>query len=134
MGVNKVILIGNLGKDPEMKTTPGGSTVTVFSLATSEKYTDKNQQKQEKTEWHNIVMWGKLAETANQYLKKGSTCYLEGKITTRSWDDKDGKKVYRTEIVANIMQFLGSPGERKQGGQQSQQQDRCVPDDSDLPF
>ena len=134
MGVNKVILIGNLGKDPEMKTTPGGSTVTVFSLATSEKYTDKNQQKQEKTEWHNIVMWGKLAETANQYLKKGSTCYLEGKITTRSWDDKDGKKVYRTEIVTNTMQFLGSPEGRKQGSQQSQQQDRCVPDDSDLPF
>jgi single-strand DNA-binding protein len=108
-GVNKVILIGNLGKDPEFKVTPGGSPVCTFSLATTERYNDKSGQRQEKTEWHNIVVWGKLAETANQYLKKGRSAYIEGRIQTRSWDDKDGTKKYKTEIVANQIQFLGSP-------------------------
>lgn len=111
-GVNKVILIGNLGKDPELRYTPNGQPVASFSLATTERWNDKNSQKQEKTEWHNIVVWGKLAELANQYLKKGRSAYIEGRITTRSWDDRDGNKKYRTEIVANQIQFLGG----NQGG------------------
>ncbi len=111
-GVNKVILIGNLGKDPELRYTPNGQPVASFSLATTERWNDKNNQKQEKTEWHNIVVWGKLGELANQYLKKGRSAYIEGRITTRSWDDRDGNKKYRTEIVANQIQFLGG----NQGG------------------
>ncbi|MFP4014911.1 MAG: single-stranded DNA-binding protein [Chitinispirillaceae bacterium] len=106
-GVNKVILVGNLGKDPELKYTPQGRAVTTFSLATTERWNDKNGQKQERTEWHNIVIWGKQAEVANQYLQKGRTCYIEGKIVTRSWDDRDGNKRYRTEIEANAFQFIG---------------------------
>jgi single-strand DNA-binding protein len=108
--VNKVILIGNLGKDPEFKFTPGGQAVATFSIATTERYADKSGQRQEKTEWHNIVVWGKLAELANQYLKKGRSVYIEGRITTRSWDDKDGNKRYKTEIVGNSIQFLGGSG------------------------
>jgi single-strand DNA-binding protein len=111
-GVNKVILIGNLGKDPELRYTPNGQPVASFSLATTERWNDKNNQKQEKTEWHNIVVWGKLAELTNQYLKKGRSAYIEGRITTRSWDDRDGNKKYRTEIVATQIQFLGG----NQGG------------------
>ncbi len=120
--VNKVILIGNLGRDPELKYTPQGRPVATFSLATSERWTDKNGQKQERTEWHNIVIWGKSAELANQYLKKGRTCLIEGRITTRSWDDKDGNKRYRTEIEANSFQFVGGPagsGERSSGSSSS---------------
>jgi single-strand DNA-binding protein len=110
-GVNKVILIGNLGKDPELRYTPSGQPVASFSLATTERWTDKNGQRQDRTEWHNIVVWGKLAELTNQYLKKGRSAYVEGRITSRSWDDKDGNKKYRTEIVANQIQFLsGGPG------------------------
>lgn len=111
-GVNKVILIGNLGRDPELKYTPGGQPVATFSLATTERRVDKNGQRQDRTEWHNIVAWGKLAELVNQYLKKGRSAYIEGRITTRSWDDRDGNKKYKTEIVANQIQFLG--GERSQ--------------------
>jgi single-strand DNA-binding protein len=107
-GVNKVILIGNLGKDPELRYTPSGQPVASFSVATTERWTDKNGQKQDRTEWHNIVVWGKLAELTNQYLKKGRPVYIEGRITSRSWDDRDGNKKYRTEIVANQIQFLGS--------------------------
>jgi len=114
--VNKVILIGNLGKDPEFKYTPGGQPVATFSLATTEKFSDKGGQRQERTEWHNIVAWGKLAELSNQYLKKGRSVYIEGRITNRSWDDKDGNKKYRTEIVVTAMQFLGSPASGGGGG------------------
>ena len=111
-GVNKAILIGNLGKDPELRYTPGGQPTASFSLATTDRWTDKNGQKQERTEWHNIVAWGKLAELVNQYLKKGRSAYVEGRIATRSWDDRDGNKKYRTEIVANQIQFLGGgPGQ-----------------------
>jgi single-strand DNA-binding protein len=106
-GVNKVILIGNLGKDPELRYTPGGQPVATFSLATTERRTDKSGQRKETTEWHNIVVFGKTAEIVNQYLKKGRSCYLEGKITYRSWDDRDGNKKYKTEIIANTVQFLG---------------------------
>lgn len=109
-GVNKVILIGNLGKDPELRYTPGGQATASFSLATTERWNDKNGQKRERTEWHNIVAWGKLAELVNQYLKKGRSAYVEGRINYRSWDDRDGNKKYRTEIVANQIQFLGGGG------------------------
>jgi single-strand DNA-binding protein len=116
MGVNKAILIGNLGKDPELRYTPGGSAVASFSFATGERYNDRNGQTQKRTSWHNIVAWGKLAELANQYLKKGSSAYIEGRIQYRSWDDRDGNKRYRTEIVANSIEFLrGGPGGGDQG-------------------
>lgn len=107
MSVNKVILLGRLGQDPELKYTPGGSPVCNFSVATTESWTDKGGQKQEKTEWHRIVVWGKLAELCNQYLAKGRQCFLEGRLQTRSWDDKDGNKRYTTEILANTVQFIG---------------------------
>jgi single-strand DNA-binding protein len=106
-GVNKCILIGNLGKDPESKNLESGNTVTTFSLATSESYKDKQGNKVDQTEWHNIVLWGKLAEIASKYLKKGSSIYLEGKIRTRSWDDKDGNKKYTTEIIGESFTMLG---------------------------
>ena len=109
-GINKVILVGNLGADPEIRYSPGGMAVVNFSLATSETFS-KDGQKQTKTEWHKIVAFGKLAEICGQYLSKGKQVYIEGKIQTRSWDDKEGNKKYTTEIVANSMQMLGSKGE-----------------------
>ena len=112
--VNKVILIGNLGRDPELRRTASGSSVVSFPLATTERYNDKNGERQDRTEWHNIVAWGKLGELANQYLKKGRSAYIEGRLTTRSWDDKDGNKRYKTEIVANQIQFLGGSGDSGQ--------------------
>ncbi len=109
MSVNKVIILGRLGQDPELKYTPSGAAVCNFSLATSETWTDKNSgQKNEKTEWHRIVVWGKLAELCNQYLSKGRQAFVEGKIQTRSWDDKDGNKRYTTEISASTVQFIGA--------------------------
>ena len=110
-GVNKVILVGNLGRDPELRRTQSGSSVASFSLATTERWSDKSGERKDRTEWHNIVAWGKLADLANQYLKKGRSVYIEGRITNRSWDDQDGNKRYKTEIVANQIQFLGSPGD-----------------------
>ena len=109
MSVNKVILLGRLGQDPELKYTPGGSAVCNFSLATTEGWTDKQGQKQEKTEWHRVVVWGKLAELCNQYLAKGRQAFLEGRLQTRAWDDKDGNKRYTTEILASTVQFIGGP-------------------------
>lgn len=106
-GVNKVILVGNLGKDPEVRHLEGGTAVANFTLATSEAYKDKSGQRIEQTEWHNIVVWRTLAEVAEKYLKKGSTIYLEGKIRTRSWEDKDKVKRYTTEIVADTFTMLG---------------------------
>lgn len=106
-GVNKAILVGRLGKDPEVKYTPSGNAVANFSIATSESYTDKSGQKQDKTEWHNIVLWNKLAEIVKQYVKKGDCVYIDGKIQTRSWEDRDGNKKYITEIIGNSMQMLG---------------------------
>lgn len=106
-GVNKVILIGNLGADPEMRFTPGGQAVANFRIATSESWNDKSGNKQERTEWHRIVVWGKLAELCGEYLKKGRQCYVEGRLQTREWTDKEGKKNYTTEIVANQVTFLG---------------------------
>jgi single-strand DNA-binding protein len=110
--VNKVILIGNLGKDPEVKYTPQGTPVAKFSLATNERYKDKEGQWQDRTEWHNIVLWQRLAEIAGEYLKKGSKVYIEGRLQTHSWDDKQsGQKKYMTEIIGNDIVLLGGRGE-----------------------
>lgn len=107
MSVNKVILVGHLGQNPELKYTPSGQAVCNLSIATNESWTGKDGQKQEKTEWHRLVMFGKLAELAGQYLQKGRQIYVEGKLQTRSWQDKDGQTRYTTEVVAQTMQFLG---------------------------
>lgn len=106
-GINKVILVGNLGKDPEVKTLESGAKVANFSLATSESYKGKDGQRVTQTEWHNIVLWRGLAEVAEQYLKKGNQVYIEGKIRSRSWDDKDGNKKYITEIQGDNLTMLG---------------------------
>ncbi|MBW1808322.1 MAG: single-stranded DNA-binding protein [Deltaproteobacteria bacterium] len=111
-GVNKAILIGNLGADPEARYTQGGQAVANFSLATSERWTGRDGQQQERTEWHRIVTFGKLAETCRDYLSKGRQVYVEGRIQTRSWEDRDGKKRYTTEIVAQTVRFLGQRGDR----------------------
>ena len=117
MSVNKVILVGRLGKDPEVKATPSGTTVAKFSLATDEKFTDKSGEKQERTEWHNIVAWSRLGEICGQYLKKGKLVYIEGQLRTDSWDDKEsGQKKYRTEIIAQTMQMLDRKGDEDGGG------------------
>lgn len=149
MSVNKVILLGRLGQDPELKYTPSGSAVCNFSMATTEGWTDKSGQKQEKTEWHRIVVWGKLAELCNQYLAKGRQAFLEGKLQTRSWDDKEGNKRYTTEILASTVQFIGgasaTPGNQMksstptQGESSNEQQDYQVSSDvsfaaDDIPF
>lgn len=107
-GINKVILVGNLGKDPEVRHLEGGATVANFPLATSESYKDKSGNKVEHTEWHNVVVWRGLAEVAEKYLKKGTTIYVEGKLRTRSWEDKEGVKKYTTEIIADSFTMLGS--------------------------
>lgn len=115
-GVNKVIIIGNLGQDPEVRYTASGNPVANFSVATSEQWNDKNGQRQERTEWHRIVAWGKLAELCGEYLSKGRQCYVEGKLQTRNWEDRDGHKRYTTEIVANQVTFLGGGGGSSGGG------------------
>src|SRR3954466_10830962 len=106
--VNKVIIVGNLGRDPETRYMPEGGAITNISVATTEKWKDKNGEMQEKTEWHRVAFFGKLAEIAGEYLKKGSQVYVEGRLQTRKWQDKDGQDKYMTEIVANQMQMLGS--------------------------
>ena len=117
-GLNKVMLIGHLGNDPELRTTTSGQSVANFTLATNENFKDSNGNLQERTEWHRIITWGKLAEICNQYLKKGRQVYVEGRLQTRSWDDaKSGEKKYATEIVCSDMQMLG--GQRDQGGVQN---------------
>jgi single-strand DNA-binding protein len=110
--VNKVILVGNLGKDPEIKYTPQGKPVAKFSLATNERYKDKDGQWQDRTEWHNIVLWERLAEIAGEYLKKGGKVYIEGRIRTDSWDDKQtGQKKYMTNIIGHDLVLLSGRGE-----------------------
>jgi single-strand DNA-binding protein len=110
--VNKVILVGNLGKDPEIKYTPSGTPVAKFSLATNERYKDKGGEWQDRTEWHNIVAWQRLAEIVGEYVKKGAKVYIEGRIQTSSWEDKQsGEKKYRTEIIAQDLVLLGGRGE-----------------------
>ena len=108
-GVNKVILVGHLGKDPEVRYSPNGGAVANITLATSESWKDKTSgEKQERTEWHRVAFFGRLAEIAGEYLKKGAQIYVEGRLQTRKWQDKEGKDRYTTEIVANEMQMLGS--------------------------
>ena len=109
--VNKVILVGNLGKDPEVRHTPSGAAVANFSIATNEAWNNREGQREERTEWHRVVAFGKLAEICGQYLKKGKQVYIEGRLQTRSWDDRDGNKRYTTEIVATTMTMLGRAGE-----------------------
>ncbi len=135
-GVNKVILVGNLGQDPEVRYTPGGAAITNISIATSDSWKDKNTgQMQEKTEWHRVVFFGKLAEIAGEYLHKGSQVYVEGKLQTRKWQDKQGQDRYSTEVVVDgfngIMQMLGGRGEGggapMGGGRPQQQQQQQAP-------
>jgi single-strand DNA-binding protein len=139
-GVNKVILIGNLGGDPELRSTPGGTSVASFTLATNESWTDKDGTKQERTEWHRIVVWSRLAEICGQYLRKGSQVYIEGRLQTRSWEDKQGNQRKTTEIVARDMQMLGA---RSEGNGARSEAGAGTPDfaaatvkieDDDLPF
>jgi len=137
-GVNKAILVGNLGTDPELRYTPSGKAVANFSLATNEQWTNKDGEKEERTEWHRIVAWGRLGEICGEYLGKGSQVYIEGKIQTRPWEDRDGNKRYTTEIIAQTMQMLG--GISKKEGEASSPEERhpveepiSIPDD-DIPF
>jgi single-strand DNA-binding protein len=112
MSVNKAILVGRLGRDPETRYTSGGQAVANFTLATDESYKDRTGERQKRTEWHRVVLWGKLAEIAQQYLKKGTLVYIEGRIQTRQWEDnRDGQKKSTTEIVANVMRMLGGRGD-----------------------
>ncbi len=138
-GVNKAILIGNLGGDPELRSTPSGTSVASFTLATNESWTDREGQKQERTEWHRIVAWGKLAEICGQYLRKGRQVYIEGRLTTRSWEDRQGNQRKTTEIVAQQMLMLGGRGP-DQGGAEADKEtpefaaETVKIEDDDLPF
>ena len=114
--VNKVILVGNLGRDAELRYTPGGAAVATINMATTEVWNDKSGQRQEKTEWHRVVLWGKTAESLNEYLTKGKQIYVEGRLQTRQWDDKDGNKRYTTEIRGDRVVLLGGGGGRSGGG------------------
>lgn len=115
MSVNKVILLGRLGQNPEVRYTPSGAPVANFSVATNEAWTDKSGQKQERTEWHKVVVWGKLAELCNQYLTKGRQVYVEGRLQTRQWQDKENQTRYTTEIQAQTVQFIGG-NDKSAGG------------------
>jgi single-strand DNA-binding protein len=137
--VNKAILIGNLGRDPEIRYLPSGQPVASFSIATTENFNDRNGARQERTEWHNIVVWGKQAELCSQYLKKGRQVYIEGRISNRQYEAKDGSgKRYRSEIVAQRVQFLGgrggAPGEMTDEPRDMPGADMPPPEDEDIPF
>ncbi|MBU8891814.1 MAG: single-stranded DNA-binding protein [Bacteroidales bacterium] len=132
MGINKVILVGNVGKDPEVRHLDNGVAVASFSLATSETYKNKEGQKVTNTEWHNIVVWRGLADVTEKYVKKGNPLYIEGKIRTRSWDDKDGNKRYTTEIIADNMQMLGSKQSNEEAAA-SKPETASAPDIENLP-
>ena len=135
--LNRAMLIGNMGDDPDMRYTAAGSAVCNFTLATNESWKDKDGNKQQKSEWHRVVMFGKLAEIAGQYLKKGSAVYIEGKLQTRKWQDKDGKDRYTTEIIADEMKMLGGGGEKPQEKTEKtgrQQHYEKADFDDDLPF
>jgi len=156
MSVNKVILVGRLGKDPEVRFTGGGQAVANFTMATDYSYKDRNGERQKRTEWHRIVAWRKLAEIVQQYLKKGSLIYIEGRIETREWQDKEGQKRYTTEIIANEMRMLGGRSDgmaagagatAPAGGSRGEEFDHAVPaeeatgggpgpeiSDEDIPF
>ena len=139
--LNKVMLIGNLGKDPEVRYTTSGQGVASFSLATTEKYKNKSGEWEEKTEWHNVVLWGKLAEIAKDYLSKGKTAYIEGRLQTRKWQDKDGRDRYTTEIVGDRLQLLSPKGDgARSGGRGGSEPTTAYDDpvgynqDDDIPF
>ena len=144
--VNKVILVGNLGRDVELRYTPSGDAVGTLNLATTEVWNDKSGERQEKTEWHRIVLWGKQAKSLQEYLLKGRQIYVEGKLQTRTWDDRDGKKRYTTEIRADRVVLLGSRGAGggSRGDYQQEQQEQPAPavpaasvpelTDDDIPF
>ncbi len=141
--LNKVMLIGNLGKDPEVRYTAGGTAVASFSVATSERFKNKNGEWEEKTEWHNVTLWARLAEIAGEYLSKGKTVYIEGRLQTRKWQDRDGKDRYTTEIVGEKMQMLSGKGEgnggaRQGGGRPASQEpvyeEPAFNPDDDIPF
>lgn len=135
-GVNKVILVGHLGQDPEIKNASSGSAIANISLATSESWKNKTTgSKEEKTEWHRVVFFGKLAEIVGQYVKKGQQIYIEGRLQTRKWQDQSGQDRYTTEIVANEMQMVGGSQERaSNSGAQSNLQPEHDPFDDDIPF
>ena len=141
--VNKVILIGNLGRDPELRYTASGQGVANFTLATNERWRDKDGNNQERTEWHRIVVWGKSAENCAQYLQKGRSVYVEGRLQTRDWEDKEGNKRQTTEIVALNVTFLGSreggrggstPGPPSQAPPSQAPPSQAPPDGDDIPF
>ncbi|MDO9567744.1 MAG: single-stranded DNA-binding protein [Candidatus Desulfaltia sp.] len=144
-GLNKVMLIGRLGSDPELRYTPDGTAVASFSIATSEEWKDKNTgEKKERTEWHRVVAWRKLGEICGEYLAKGKQIYVEGRIQTRSWEDKDGNKRHTTEIIASDIQFLGAKDSSNAGGSYIDKSRVAGPDmpapqgsetrDDDIPF
>ena len=137
-GVNKVILIGRLGADPEVRYTSSGTAVANFNMATSVNFTDKNGEKTEKTEWHRIVAFGRLGEICGEYLAKGKQVYIEGRLQTREWEDRDGNKRRTTEIVANTMQMLGAAGDKVRADVSDEPPPvNDVPDigtESDVPF
>ena len=124
--VNKVILVGNLGRDPETRYTTGGEAVTNVSIATTDTWKDKNGEKQERTEWHRVAFFGKLAEIAGEYLKKGSQVYVEGRLQTRKWQDKDGQDKYTTEIIADRMQMLGGRAGGAAGTSEAPERERSA--------
>lgn len=134
--VNKAILIGNLGADPELRYAPDGQAVASFRIATTERFKNKNGEQQERTDWHNIVCWRRTAEIANEYLKKGSPVYIEGRIQYRSYEDKDGIKRYRTDILAQRMQLLASRGQAERPTPEPSEtpEPQMPADDDDLPF
>ena len=142
-GINKAILVGNLGKDPEVRAIEGGRKVANFSLATTESYKDKNGERVDSTEWHNIVFWGPIVDVIEKYLKKGSQVYIEGKIRTRSYDDKEGVKKYTTEIVGQTLTMLGGGGSKNSGGGENSYAEKSetktanhsfAAEEDDLPF
>jgi single-strand DNA-binding protein len=135
--VNKVIIVGNLGADPELRYTPSGKAVATFNVATREQWTGKDGEKEERTEWHRVVAWARLGEVCGEYLHKGSQVYVEGRLQTRSWEDRDGKKRYTTEIVAQTMQMLGAPskgGTAKTPEERFPQEEPVAIPDDDIPF
>jgi single-strand DNA-binding protein len=144
MSVNKVILVGHVGKDPDVRHLDSGVTVARFSLATNETYTDKSGKKVTQTEWHNIVVWSKLAEVAEKYVKAGKLLFVEGRLKTSSYDDKEGVKRYKTEIFCDTFRFLGSSGGSDSGGngghtksaelQNVSEPEATIPEPDDLPF
>lgn len=132
--VNKVLLVGNLGRDAELRYSPGGAAVATLNMATTEVWNDKQGQRQEKTEWHRVVLWGKQAESLQEYLVKGKQIYVEGRLQTRQWDDKDGQKRYTTEIKADRVTLLGAGGHGRGGNEGQAAVDAADAFDSEPPF